>query len=370
MRGASIAGAIVVFTASLLTCASARDVAPVGAWIDKYEAVRCDPHRVSVAAHAPLRFAIIGHCDGVPREWRMSFSRQLVTVDTVTNEVRTLRLGANDLEAGSLLPDAIGNWHWLTAAGKPARQIEAWELAPGQHQPRSLGTVSIDAGIPPHSFARRGDRCWLVSAAQYNDHRMLELTGFFLVSIVDGELRVRAVEGLLGTNFWHPLERAFVVRVRDGNRYALLDCAGSRRALSAGDLERLEMHGDAPMRVSATGDWAYSSSFNDSSHGMYWDDEIHVLRQADQRQFGPFGKPEKGCPDIACIWDTDALSDPSWSDSGKFLLVQGFPRSFVLRASDLGIVRKWRSAHGKAVFLTESLVMGLSKNHGVNFHRW
>src|SRR5688572_12341757 len=218
MRPASIAGALLV-TASLLACASAREAAPLGAWIDKYEASRCDPHRVSIATHVPLRFAIVGHCDGVPRQWRKYRSRQLVTVDSATHEVRRLRLGANDLEASSLHPDGSGNWQWLTAASEPRQSIEAWELTPGQPQPHSLGTTSIHGGIPRHTFARRGDSCWLVSAAQYTDHRMLEIGGFFLVSIVKGGLQVRTAADLVGTNFWHPLERAFVVRISDGDRF-------------------------------------------------------------------------------------------------------------------------------------------------------
>jgi hypothetical protein len=86
--------------------------------------------------------------------------------------------------------------------------------------------------------------------------------------------------------------------------------------------------------------------------------------------FGPFGKPAKGCPDINCIWDTQTLMDPQWSDSGDFLLVRGYRRSYVLHAPNLKIERQWRDEDGHAVFISDSLAMGLSKNHGVTFHRW
>ena len=301
---------------------------------------------------------------------------QLVTVDTASNSVRIINLGSGVLGMSSLYADSGGSWHWLSVARETAaasQRLEAWVFAPGETQPRAVGTAMLEFEPPRDVFAVRGDSCWLFVAAKYTDGDMRELTGFSRVASTDSEFEVHPEPGLRGVRFWHPRERAFVVQAGlAGSQDQLLDCAGNRRAPSATDGSRLDnLRNFADIRISARGDWLYSNPSAMNEDPQYRaHDEITLVRASSQSKFGPFGQLAKSCPDINCIWEADSLRDPQWSGSGDFFLVQGYPRSYVVRTGDLAIMRRWRSESGRAVFVTDSLVMDLSKNRGVTFHRW
>ena len=373
MRVAHFAARAALAFALVFSCAAARDAAPLGAWIDRYEALRCEPYDIVVASRAPLRFATLGPCVGGPKP-KTPYAhspRHLVMVDTSDNSVR---LVADDMLAGTLLHADNGlAWRWLAQARDTQNfQVELRELARGEVAPRVIASADFAPHPPRESLAQAGDACWLVFTVSRDDRGQRHFSEFRLATHAGGELQSQVVAGLRGVFFWHPAERAFAVQTDDALApIALLDCAGNRRPPSVEDQRRLDTYPRAAdVEISSRGDWAFSvvSPINDFD-GYAMEDQIVVYREDGRREFGPFGKPAKGCPDIACIWDMDSLNNPRWSPSGEFLAVRGYPRSYILRPASLKVLRKWRHG-GQAVFLTDSLVMDLAKNRGVTFYRW
>jgi len=362
--------------AGLCASANASDPAPErGTWIPKYEALHCDPVSIRMASRDPLRFAVLGACFHAPIPPRHSDKSRLVTVDAARNEVRIFDF------AGSIRPLTLsstpqGRWRWFApTTPQDSLDVELKELSPGEQEPRTLGRLTLPFEAGRFMFALNGNDCWLMSGTTARNPGELWPPVFTLVRVANGAPVAAATPPLRGIRFWHIREQAFVVQTdAEPREFALLDCAGHQRRLGDPDADRMGMLGNyGTPAIASNGDWLFSGQSGESGHpGLeYSDDEIHIVQRDAHRTFGWFGKPAKGCPDFNCIFDTDTLEDPEWSPGEKYFLVQGYPRSYVLRSSDLAVILKWSPGlHGRTALLSDSLAMSLSKNRGVAFRRW
>jgi hypothetical protein len=365
MRASGIAACAALLSSCLPFVADGREISATtqGDWIRKFETLRCDPHAIRIASSEPLRFAAVGPCYQLPSRFRGGARDRLraVTVDAARSEVRIVELGPRIVEADSIKGTPEGRWRWLAPASapdSPPGSFNIMELGPGDAEPRVASRASLAFAPDGNVRAHRGSTCWLVSGAS-----------FALVG-AEGWQSVLEAPSLRGASFWHAREQAFVVQTAgDGALYQLLDCDGNLRPLPESDTSRMQQLGKiSRVAIAGNGDWAFEfasgAGFNDE-----FPDEIHVIQGNAHRQFGWFGTLGKGCPDINCNWDTDLLWRPQWSASGAFILVQGVPRLYVLRASNLQVMRKWFGS-GAAVLLSDSLAMSLERNRGVTFYRW
>lgn len=375
MRAAPFAATAALIASSMAGVAESRDVSATtgGDWIRKFETLRCDPRGdILVASREPLRFAVTGPCDNLPRRFRGNDPWRVVMVDALQGSVRIFDLENYSLEGNSMRGTPDGLWRWLTpprAQEAPPGSIDVVEVGPADTGQRVVASLTLPFEIASDVRVTRGDGCWLVSGSGSADaQRKLPLQFAFIEN--GREPRVRAARALRGVRFWHPREHAFVVQIDvEPRHFRLLDCAGSWRDLPEPDGSRVSMSQYAPA-VSVTGDWAYAADSGMSLRGEYGNsDEIHILRGEQVRKFGWFGKLGKGCPDVNCNWDTDSLWEPEWSASGEYLLVQGYPYAYLLRADDLKIVRKWFGMR-RTVLLSDSMAMNLERNRGVTFRHW
>jgi len=368
MRAAGIAACAALLASCLCGAAVSREISATtqGDWIRKFEALRCDPHAIRMASREPLRFAAVGPCYQLPSQFRGGNRDRLraVTVDAGRSEVRIIELGPHLVEADSIKGTPEGRWRWLvpaSASDAPPVSFDMKEIGPGDAEPRVASRATLTFALDGYVRAHRGNMCWLVGGAR-----------FALIASEGSSPQVLEASSLRGVRFWHPREQAFAVQVAgEGSQYRLLDCDGNLRPLPEADASRMQQLGkDSRVAIAGNGDWAFESTSGLQLSGEYDSpDEIHILQGDAHRTFGWFGTLGKGCPDIACNWDTDLLWRPEWSASGAFILVQGVPRLYVLRASNLKIMRKW-SGSGSAALLSDSLVMSLERNRGVTFYRW
>ena len=299
----------------------------------------------------------------------------MVTVDATRNEVRIF-----DFE-GSIRPLTLGSttegrWRWFApTTPDDGLTAELQELSPGEPKPHSLGTLKLPFDPGRFLFAVNGSDCWLMGGTTTRNPGEMWPLVFTLVRLEKGVPVARATPPLRGVRFWHPHEKAFVVQTAaEQAEFALLDCDGNQRPLREPDATRMPLLSYYGMpAIASNGDWLFSAQSGESGHQGLGsdDDEIHIVQRDAHRTFGWFGKPVKGCPDINCIYDTDTLEDPEWSPGENYFLVQGYPRSYVLRTSDLAVVLKWSPGlYGQTALLSDSLAMSLSKNRGVAFRRW
>jgi hypothetical protein len=340
--------------------------------------LRFDPRSIRVASREPLRFAVLGRCYRPPRLLRRSTNLWLATVDVASNDVRVFELQPAMLSR-TLTSTAEGGWRWLAfdrETNTEPFQLQLVEIAPGDAAPRAMGAVKTPFEPRSHVRALRGDGCWLLSGTNSKAPPAAPSPGFTFVEVVAGAPQLRATPALRGMRFWHSREQAFVVHTTaQQTEYALLDCAGNQRPLPEPDASRMRLLGrDGEAAIAPNGDWLFASQSGVPGYGDDYDpeDEIHFLHDKSHDVFGPFTGRETGCTDTGCDFETDRLEDPEWSSSGKYFLVQGYPRGYVLKTGGVQLVHKLRyfGSPGRALFLSDSLLMTLSKSRGVKFYRW